>query len=339
MERWQLTQMQSLPLEIKIEKTTRRIREWYEHWRGQIYISFSGGKQSTLLLHLARSAYPDLPAVFADTGMEYPEIREFVKTYGNVEIIRPKMAFRDVLEKYGYPVVSKEQARCIEEIRNSKSQRLIDLRLNGKTLPDGRIGRMGKLSEKWKFLLDAPFKISAKCCDALKKAPFTQYERQSGRWPVTGETAEESLRRRTTYLASGCNAFAAKRPKSMPLGFWTEQDVLRYLKEFSVPYCSIYGDIAEEGGRLRLTGQERVGCFPCMFGAHLEKTENRFIRLERTHPQLWKYCIHTLGLGEVLDYIGVPYSCTQRGNREDSPNKPDKMTSDRRDRTWTKTGQ
>jgi 3'-phosphoadenosine 5'-phosphosulfate sulfotransferase (PAPS reductase)/FAD synthetase len=308
MERWELTQMQSLPLEMKIEKSIRRIREWYEHWRGEIYVSFSGGKESTTLLHLARSVYPDLPAVFGDTGFEYPEIRAFVKTHDNVEIIKPKMDFRQVIEKYGYPVVSKEQARYVDEIRRSKSARLIGIRLNGKVLPDGRIGSFGKLSEKWKFLLDAPFKISAKCCGVLKKTPFIQYERRSGKFPVAGEIAAESIRRRAMYLMRGCNAFAAKRPKSTPLGFWSGQDVLRYLKEFSVPYCSIYGGITEQGGKLRLTGQERTGCAFCMLGVHMEKNENRFIRLERAHPRLWKYCIHTLGLGRVLDYIGVPYS-------------------------------
>jgi 3'-phosphoadenosine 5'-phosphosulfate sulfotransferase (PAPS reductase)/FAD synthetase len=307
--------MQALPLEIKIEKSIRRIREWHDHWRGQIYIAFSGGMGSTALLHLARSVYPDLPAVFADTGLEYPEIREFVGTHRLVETVRPKMNFREVLEKYGYPVVSKEQARFIYEIRHSKSERLIDLRLNGKVLPDGRIGRMGKLSERWKFLLDAPFKISAKCCDKIKKAPFIRYERLSGRWPVTGEMASESLRRRTTYLASGCNAFSAKRPKSTPLGFWTERDLLRYLKEFSIPYCPVYGDILEEGEKLRVSGNERTGCSFCMFGVHMEANENRFIRLERTHPRLWEYCIYTLGLGKVLDYIGVPYSSVPEGTK------------------------
>lgn len=90
MERWELQQLQGLPLDIKILKTQQRIREWYEHWGGQVYVSFSGGKDSTVLLHLVRELYPDVPAVFVDTGLEYPEIRAFVKTFENITRLYPQ---------------------------------------------------------------------------------------------------------------------------------------------------------------------------------------------------------------------------------------------------------
>jgi 3'-phosphoadenosine 5'-phosphosulfate sulfotransferase (PAPS reductase)/FAD synthetase len=315
MEFWELQQMRSLPLELKIEKSKARIREWHGHWRGDVYVSFSGGKDSAALLHLVRSIYPDVPAVFADTGLEYPEIREFARRHENIEAVRPEMSFKQVIERYGYPVVSKEQARFIEEVRTTSSERLKDIRLNGVLKPDGSRGRFGRLSRKWQYLLGAPFKISAKCCHFIKKKPLISYERKTGRAMMTGESAKDSLRRRTTYLKHGCNAFEMKRPKSTPLGFWTEDDVLRYLRDYSVPYCGIYGEITEENGLLRTTLERNTGCLFCMFGVHRDGKENKFTRMKKSHPELWKYCIYTLGLKDVLEYIGVPYG-GESGDKE-----------------------
>lgn len=113
-----LYQMQSLPLNAKVQMTKRRIQEWVdEYGEDGVYVSFSGGKDSTVLLDIARSMYPDMKAVFVDTGLEYPEIREFVKTFDNVDILKPKITFKEVIEKYGYPLFSKEISECIADAK------------------------------------------------------------------------------------------------------------------------------------------------------------------------------------------------------------------------------
>lgn len=114
----ELQRLQGLPLKDKVEMTKERIRAWVDHFGlDHVAISFSGGKDSTVLLHIAREMYPDMKAVFVDTGLEYPEIREFVKTFDNVDWIKPKMNFRQVIEKYGYPFISKEVSETVQGAR------------------------------------------------------------------------------------------------------------------------------------------------------------------------------------------------------------------------------
>ena len=117
-ELWELKQMQSLTLRAKVQMTITRIRAWVEEYgEDGVYIAFSGGLDSRVLLHIARSIYPDLQAVFSDTGLEFPEIRRFVKSFDNVEWIKPKISFKEVMQKYGYPFISKEVSECVEGAR------------------------------------------------------------------------------------------------------------------------------------------------------------------------------------------------------------------------------
>ena len=324
-EAYELKQMQSLPLDIKIRMTKERIEQWYNYWDGMVYVSFSGGKDSTVLKHIVDSMYDDVPAVFVNTGLEYPEIQKFAMSQKNVVTVRPEMRFDEVIKKYGYPVVSKEVAQTVWEAKKNAKTGKYAYRI--KKLNGELLDKNGKYSSynipKWKFLLDAPYNISHKCCDVMKKRPAKTYERKTGRKAIIGTLASESTLRKTQWVKYGCNAFESKRPTSQPLSFWTEQDILHYIKQFDVPYCSVYGDIVpdNEGTLLKTTGCDRTGCIFCMFGCHLEKEPNRFQRLKETHPRQYEYCIgggemvdgkwqpskEGLGLGKVLDYINVKY--------------------------------
>ena len=98
----ELRQLQALPLDLKIARTKQRIREWVRHYGVYgVYISFSGGKDSTVLLHIAREMYPEIEAVFINTGLEYPEIQKFAMSFPNVKVVYPKKTFKQVLTEKG----------------------------------------------------------------------------------------------------------------------------------------------------------------------------------------------------------------------------------------------
>lgn len=284
--RTKLLQMQALPLEEKVRASMRRIQEWLETFP-DAKVSFSGGKDSTVLLHIARKVKPDIQAVFADTGLEYPEIRSFVARTPNVQIVKPKLSFLEVVQKYGYPLISKRMAQMIGEAQRTGSEYLRSLRMTG-IQRDGTLRQGSKISNKWQFLADpnCGVKISDQCCKHLKKNPMDAI----GHAPIVGTMAADSNQRLEMFYRHSCNAFDLTRPRSAPLSFWLESDIWEYIKTNTLQYSSIYD-----------LGYPRTGCMFCAFGIHLEPRPNRFERMWITHPQLFKYCMDgPLQLRKVL---------------------------------------
>lgn len=329
----QLKELQSKSLEEKIQISSARIIEWYERWNGQVYVSFSGGKDSTVLLHLVRRLYPEVKGVYLDTGLEYPEIREFVKTIDNIEWLHPekydrktrtwkRYTFSEILKDYGYPVISKEQAAFISEYRTTKSEKLRKTRLHG-----NKYG-MGKISKKYLHLIDSDFLIGDKCCDYMKKHPAERFEKRTGLKPIIGTMTYESKQRESNWKKYGCNAFDKTRPTSNPISFWSEQDILHYIQKYNLQVAPVYGELVKEGNELHFTKCQRTGCIFCGFGCQNECSPNRFQKLAETHPKLYNYCIDGgqynedgvwqpsssgLGMGHVLDILGVDYQEYKEG--------------------------
>lgn len=381
-----LYQMQSMSLNDKIRMTKYRIKEWVNTYgEDGVYLSFSGGKDSTVLAHIIREVcgYKNIPFVFVDVPTQYPELKEFAQTFDNLVILRPKISFAEVCEKYGFPMISKEVSNCVSGARkyvkyldSQKSNNTIltdrqtdrqtvpyacymadllgiDRRINKQNeqyknlqmgvIPSGSEYRLRRLNgeltdskgnysqfnqEKYKFFLDAPFEISDLCCDIMKKKPAHDYEKKTGRKPIIATMASESVMRTQKWLQDGCNAFNVTRPHSNPMSFWTEQDVLLYIKENNLPICSVYGDVVvdysamgqcenqmsfadfgifdNERPLLKTTGCQRTGCVLCGFGCHLEK-ESRFELLKQTHPKFHNllYILKNNGVtyAEAIDWV------------------------------------
>lgn len=312
----ELRQWQALPLSIKLRMTQERIRMWVrEFGENDAFVSFSGGKDSTVLLDIVRKMYPSIKAVFVNTGLEYPEIQRFVKDHENVEIIAPKMNVREVVMKYGYPIISKEISSRMWFARKLKPTEGV-YRSREAFLGAGRYVKGSRYNQE-KYLpiaQEIPALISSNCCQVSKKSPVKRWQHENNASsPILATMAEESMLRTKGWMVTGCNNYEGEKKKSQPMSFWTEQDVLKYIVLNDLPICSVYGDIVtkdQDGleypanpvtidcGRLECTGCKRTGCIFCGYGFHLDKGKTRFQRLAETHTRQYEFA---LGGGEWAD--------------------------------------
>lgn len=267
-----LKERQAWTLAQKVDHALATIDVFISRMGGidKVYCSFSGGKDSTVLLHLCRVLYPDILAVFCSTGNEYPEIIQFVreqaKKGANIRVIRPEITPRQVWAKYGFPLVGKETAQKVHKVR-----------FNPNTATASIIMGTGFfcLAKKWRYLLTEPYETSSQCCDILKKRPFHRFEKITGRRPIIGVMADESGLRKGQYIkAGGCNVFGEKAA-SRPLSIWTEADVWQYIEEQRLDIADIYHK-----------GAARTGCMGCGFGAQFAD-DRRFSILLDNHPKAY----------------------------------------------------
>ena len=291
----ELKHRQSWTLEQKIDHAVYIASAFMERMNGKVALSYSGGKDSGVMLDIVRRFINgNIPSVFCNTGNEYPEVVKFVRQTENLTVIRPEMKVAQIIEKYGFPLVSKEQSRYINQAKHTKSEKLLNIRLYGSG--DKHIG---KISERWKFLIQAPFNISEKCCDHLKKKPFDKFHKRTGLFPIIGTMAGESRLRLQKWLKYGCNSFETSMVASYPLSIWTEADVWAYIRKFNLPYSPIYD-----------MGIRRTGCMFCGFGCHV-KNDRRFYFLKEYRPKVYEHFMKIENSGisyrEALQYCGIDF--------------------------------
>lgn len=245
-----------------------------------------------MLLDIARRFIDkNFPAVFCMTGQEWPEIVRFVRQTPNVEIIRPKYKVREIVEKYGFPLISKEVSEYVYEARTCKP---------GTKLRDKRLGKYGNhfaIPQKYRWLVDADFSVCHKCCYFLKKEPFHRYEKETRRLPLIGILAEESSLRKAEYIKrGGCNSFNG-RIASYPLSIWTRNDIWDYIAHNKLEYCSIYDKLEVK----------QTGCVFCGFGMHLNNDKLRALYNLRPKMYDWmmKLTNNNVSYREAIRRCGV----------------------------------
>lgn len=334
----ELRQRVAWPLDLKLEYFCKIVSQFIIHTRGGAYMSFSGGKDSKVGVDIVDKIYdgtfkhitpnwdrlvsfPKPVKLFSNTGLEFPEIVDYVKEHDNVVIVKPKMGFTRVIKEVGVAVGSKMIAEMVSRLKgyisNPSDKNAATKRLYMQGIrKDGTESKGSKLSEKWKYLIDAPFNVSGKCCDILKKEPFESYHKETGKHPIVFTTVGEGAIRKTSYFKTGCNTFTDGKEKSRPLSIFTEADIWEYAARFKIRFAEVYYEreipVEQVDGSIKVTkieAESRTGCMFCMFGIHLEdkKKNNRIQRIAISHPKMHDVIINKSGLGEVLKYIKVPY--------------------------------
>lgn len=241
---------------VKIQSVMRQYGE------NTFHLSFSGGKDSTVLHHLLDEALPgnSIPREFVNTGIELREIVRFVEEMAKddkrIEIIKPKVNIRKMLEQEGYPFKSKQHSAVLERFQQK------GMIPHVKRYYEGSYGYGSDMCPqilKYQFEEGLPFKVSDRCCDRLKKDPIKAYEKETGRTnAIIGIRAAEGGRRSTAK----CMAFKGKRMHFQPLAVIPDEWEDWYIQKRGIKLCKLY---------YPPYNFERTGCKGCPFSRNLQK--------------------------------------------------------------------
>ena len=313
---------QNLQYESKIEYAEMVAFEFYDKMQAQgknCHVSVGGLDSITLYLFLQKIGI-NVKAISV-SSLEDKSIQEIHKKLG-IEAIKSYKTKAQVIDEFGYPVISKEKAGKIALLQNptEKNKTVRHAIMTGDTGAQGgyRTGTRMRLPQKWLDLFagmenerygtnykTATFKVSNKCCYYLKEKPCEDWAKANNSVPYLGLMASEGGQREKALIKNGCNYYGKTTTRSCPFAIFTRQDLLKLAIDLDVPIPAIYGEIVEEDDILRTTKAQRTGCSMCGFGIHIEKRPHRFDRMREANPKEWSYWMYTKGWGEVLTYIGV----------------------------------
>lgn len=269
-------------LEDRLQKIRSVINKYGEE---NFYVSFSGGKDSTVLSALVDLALPEnkIPRVYANTGIELNMIRDFVyemqKTDNRIIIVKPAIPIKPMLEQEGYPFKSKVHAHCVNLYQIGSDNKMV-------------LGYLGKRPETWHsrtcpkilryhFTEQNDLRISDKCCIRLKEEPLMNYGKiNNKKITIIGTMKAEGGRRSNLQ----CLLFEGnKLKKFQPLAPVTKEWENWFIAEYNIEICNIYKPPYNF---------DRTGCKGCPFALHLQHEldvlEEFFPNERRQCEAIWK---------------------------------------------------
>lgn len=283
------------------EEAKKKLKEYVEFHNiplEKIVLSFSGGKDSTILLYLIKELgwIDKIHIVFSNTGMEFDAIYEFInqlKQEGiNIEEVKPKTALPLIYLKYGIPIHSKYTSEMLYRLQYhnfdfindtfKEYDELIKKYPHCKSALTWLCGTNIKLNcPHWlkKQLKYLTFKVSNKCCDLLKKKPFQQVvKKYKPQLMILGiRKAEGGIR---TVAYKGCIHQTKTYTKFFPLFHWSDEEVWEIIKEHNIPISKAYTEY----------GSIRTGCVGCPFAKDYKK---ELEILKEYEPNKYNYSVST----------------------------------------------
>lgn len=247
------------------------------------YISFSGGKDSTVVHHLVDMALPEnkIPRVFDDTGIEYNLVKEFVREREREDDrfveIRPNQSIKQMLERVGYPFKSKEHAQRVSEYQAKHTIRpYLQRYIDGVDKQGSAKSFQCPQSLRYQFTEEFTLKVSHKCCKELKKKPLDKWKKENGKTvTITGMMRDEGGQRSNI----DCIHFTrGKLNKFHPLAKVNKEWEEWFIKEYNIKLCKLYYEPYNF---------EREGCKGCPFNIYLQ---NELTTLEKYFPAERKQC-------------------------------------------------
>lgn len=302
-------------LEDKVLTAIHRIEELYFETNGDCYVSFSGGKDSTVLLALIKMSIdsmvlpPDgITAVFANTGIELDVTYKFIKWckenwYPNIEEVKPVKSFDWVLKNEGKPMLSKMKSKTLNQWHlREKTEALYCLMINGKTRC-GKPAKKNRIADKHMHVLHDDFDIVAsyKCCEYMKKKPFQKFEIDKGmKGAITGVRVSEGGARAVSYKTKAkktgklCTFTKNNIIYKMPIIDWTDEDIDNFIEKYNVPLSDAYTKFK----------MQRTGCMACPYSRRISEDLRYLYEYE---PNKYKASMHWLKDVYIAQNVMLPF--------------------------------